>query len=306
MYSRLKEKVKKNLNYNGYVMDFLTDALSIFDSNIECGLGFSMPKKWYETKTILTGKFGIGIVNNEPFFGTVSFKGKLTMSGEMSDALITTENGKQHAFKNWRTNPNISILFNNETYSPINDIELFADFLTEIDTSIMCNIKNSRYNNILGVRDDRVKKVIEQAIEQSNDGKPICVTDYDILSNDNIVHSIDIHDVKNVDKIQYLTKLHDDFIRRICNKYGMTSQGSTKIAQQTIAEIESGKESSFIYPWNMYVARKEFEKDFNNKFSKFGWKCSFEFSDLWKIQLQNLLNKQEDEKGVNNIEDKKS
>lgn len=303
MYSRIKEKIKKSLNYNGYVCDFINDLLTMFDSKIDCNLGYDMPVRWYEIPTLLNGKYAIGIVNNEPFYGTVSFVGKLTMSGEMSDALITTANGEKHTFTNWRNNDDIAILFNNINETPVNDIELFADFLTEIDTSIMCNIKNSRYNNILGVRDDRVKKVIESAIEQSNDGKPICITDYDILSNENIIHSIEIHDVKNVDKIQYLTKLHDDFIRRICNKYGMTSQGTSKIAQQTVAEIESGKESSFVTPWSMYVARKKFEKDFNSKFNKYGWSCNYDFSDLWKIQLKNMF--ASDEESNENTENEK-
>lgn len=188
--------------------------------------------------------------------------------------------------------------WNNSNMTPNVDLPFFAELLANIDISMRSNIRFARYNPILKARDNKDKALIEEVLRKNEDG------DLSIIVSDNFkadffekedIEKIEIFNVDKIEKIQYLSKFHEDVISRFLFNYGMDYSNGTKLAQQSVSEVKDGDKASMILPYNMLNERKKMVEKINECFDV---DMSVDFSDSWKIQREEIASEPQAEPQV--------
>lgn len=162
-----------------------------------------------------------------------------------------------------------------------------VDLLTEGFTSLKTNIIYSRLKPIFKVTNDTEKNAITSAFKSVKDDlDPITITSRNIMAEElegkETVNVLDITDVKNADKLQYIIKACDDIIRWFFTYYaGQAIQGNGKLAQQTVDEVQGTTSTSFILPNDRLRMRRRWVDQCNKIF---GTEIEVDFSDAWKTE----------------------
>lgn len=287
MYHFRKEKDKVIERLDNWRNDIVNILISTFAyAGYTLGDVFRFWKT-FEDLLITNGLVAVIMLDGELFPGRVTFTGSLDKYGDLSDAIVFTENGKTYTFTNWRTNENIVIVHNNYTeFGDINEVERYCSILADIDKSIKHNVIFSRYNPIPVVSDESEKNQLETVMANNENGKLGCIVSDNIgLNEGETIKTADITDVKNADKIQYLNKAHDDIVKRLCTwVLGIDVNNNTsKMAQQSVAEITSGEKLSQLNPFIKLKCRQDGIKEINKKF---GFNISVTFSETWDALLK--------------------
>ena len=181
-------------------------------------------------------------------------------------------------------NANGVIIYNNSIKSgDMGVINAFADMITEQFISLKANVLYSRNKPVFKASTDKERAAIEQAFKKiKNDLEPIVITSENILEqlegSGETVKVLDITDVNNADKIQYIVKAIDDTFRWFFTLYGQSVQGNGKMAQQTVKEVDGSTSLSFIYPNDRLKQRQKGFDAFN---AMFGTDIKVRFSDAW-------------------------
>lgn len=277
-FSDLKEKVQKMLtekDYNDILIESVVPMFKWKQSNLN----------FYEFMNFekCLSKYGVvGYRIKENDYAPVDFYGVQDTHGIFPNLHLCFPSFVVDVH-DWQQDENIVLCFNNTLGT--NDLVLnrIADFLTETDVSLKANILNSRYSPIIDAPNDIAQTTVENALNNSKLGKPqtIATTRFGLNENDEI-KVLNLTDVKNSDKIQYLTHLHDDLFRQFYSYYGMSVNGNSKMAQQSVEEISDNNNSSFIIPYNKLISRKAFCEEMTKR----GLNWSVEFSELWQSQKQ--------------------
>lgn len=205
---------------------------------------------------------------------------------------------------------NCILAMNTQILEPqISKILYYADMLTTIDISMDCNIFNSRYSNIVTVKNSKLAETVKTILNNIQIGQPsITTANLDSLTRSPIEQSTRLIDVlsltdpNNADKLQYLSRLHDDIIRRVYIDYGIEMQGSEKLAQQTTVEITQNKAKSLIYPTRVMEQARLQEKQCKELF---GIALNPRFTEPWrKGGIDNETNRlAKSTEGIEEIED---
>lgn len=180
----------------------------------------------------------------------------------------------------------IAIGYNNILHTPEYDIVRFANILAEVDTSIKTAVMNTRISPLLKANNENEKKALETAINDIYSGKLNVTVLNDLFNNQTVNASgvdtnrtIYLTNPNNVDKIQYLSKLHDDLIRRLCNLHGIQMNTTGKMAQLTTGELNEYSEFSGIYIRQQYDFLCEYIEE-SNQINNFN--MSVEYGDSFK------------------------
>lgn len=290
-YSELKEKYKGLITNSDYCNMLLESLMGMFVYSCESD---KYLEKWLNHKLELWlrvyGKVGFAKDENGVYFGRVMFVGgKLNKYGWLDKVQIYTLDGDVSPVFDVDSD-NVVIMFNNGLGHGEWNCLRYADKLTEIDKSMDCGILNSRYTQLVLVKNDKVKKNIDNAIKDMKNGEPLVVSGKDLLANDLIgngteskgVEVFNITDVTNSDKLQYLTHFHDDLMRTFYQIYGIDTNSTGKMAQQSTEEIEGNVGRSFIIPNDNYNWRV---KALNEIRDKFGLDISINWGESWGIEL---------------------
>ena len=290
-YSELKEKYKGLITNSDYCNMLLESLMGMFvyscesDKYLEKCLNHKL-ELWLR----VYGKVGFAKDENGVYFGRVMFVGgKLNKYGWLDRVKIYTLDGGVSPVFDVESD-NVVIMFNNGLGHGEWNCLRYADKLTEIDKSMDCGILNSRYTQLVLVKNDKVKKNIDNAIKDMKNGEPLVVSGKDLLANDLIgngteskgVEVFNITDVTNSDKLQYLTHFHDDLMRTFYQIYGIDTNSTGKMAQQSTEEIEGNVGRSFIIPNDNYNWRV---KALNEIREKFDVDISINWGESWGIEL---------------------
>lgn len=221
--------------------------------------------------------------------GHAAIGGKPGYNGIGEDVIVSLDNGWVHEFKDWRTNPNVAIMYNDIMMRPDLNIGRFADMLTKLDISLNLNVLYSRLFPIPTAHNEDDKKALDEiitAILKGDQLRAMLNSDImsEIISGKKGVDLVSLTDVTTADKIQYLLKAHDDIMRRFYGLYGMDVNGTEKMAQQSVAEVGSRQGASMILPYNMFKSAQAGVEMINDKF---GWGVSVKFSRPWQYDLNN-------------------
>lgn len=262
----------------------------ILTSMVKYGaLPTGLNKKYIEHTLIRFGCACIVKIGTEYFVGVPAIQPPLDNYGIGTEIVITTYNG-MHQIKG-KLGINAVLIWNNTEFTGDFVISWYAKMFKEIDVSMEANVFNSRLHPIPIARNSKIKSAIDnifKAIKGENKNNDT----YSILSDTAFTEEINgtstkidvlnLTDVKDVDKLQYLSKFHDDLLRRFCTLYGQPMQTTGKMAQQTIEELQGYDSFSMIIPSNRLEERQKGFDEFNRVF---GENVSVEFNDAWQDSL---------------------
>lgn len=187
--------------------------------------------------------------------------------------------------------------YNNNIRTPDTMIRKFARQLAEVDTSIESAVKKTRVNPIPLANNGEVAKALENAMTDIEAGATKIImrktTSAQELVNPNskALETISLTSPEDVTRIQYLSRLHDDLLKRIFDYYGHSLSGVNKMAQVNSEELKGYETYSKIMPYICLEARKTFMEKCNEVFGT-DWSC--EFSESWKHLTSNAVEPQKE------------
>ena len=285
MFKDLKEKYKNEL-ISCDNEDILTENVATMFEYIN----FVKYISYYDIPYIELYLLAFGkcaIVNDKEkntfWVGIISNGGGLDEYGQPTQIYVTSRNGRQLVFDDWKNNKDIVVIYNNVIKSRDLLIERTAEQLSEVDISLKCNLINSRYSPIASCKNSKTRNILQKIFESIASGKPHAIVDSDLLGSNKSIDVINVTDVTNSDKIQYLSHYRDDLTRWFYHNYGMSTYGSGKMAQQTADEINNQTNASMIIPYDRLYWRRKAVEELNNKF---GWDVDIIFSECWRMELE--------------------
>lgn len=187
---------------------------------------------------------------------------------------------------------------NNKLMTPdFDDVRLSTCLTLEAYKSIKACLKLSRYNKIVSTKDNKTQKALKEAMDNSEIGIPCSYVNNignelaDEYNNSDDVKCIDLTDVRNSDKIQYLFKAIDDIERQFYRHYGISLANTSKMAQQSREELTNTNALAMIYALERLNCAKEFCDDLNRLY---GTNMSCHFSEVWELEYQKYKREIED------------
>lgn len=217
--------------------------------------------------------------------------------GWFKDCVCFDFRGKEYRFKDWDSNPDILVFFNNGMRYPDCFVDKYATILSDVDTSLTNNIFFSRMHPFPVARDRKTKNRIDQVIKDVSTGSNSTVlmegSLSDILDGDDI-KVINLTDVTKQEYLQHLSHLHDNLIARLFFMLGLGTTDNGKQAQITKDELNKNDDASITQALAWYNARKEGIEKAREK----GHELEFDFSDIWKVRVESILNANQPEEGV--------
>ena len=214
-----------------------------------------------------------------------SFGNKLNPYGEGTQVICVTKNGREKTFAS-RYDDDVVCGFNNTIKMPCFDIDVDSDTLSETDLSILYLIHYTRLYPIFRAADEKTRDKIITAFKNMELGKPLTIIDQPLLEDLEIsAPSIKMDTITNPELsrvIQYTSKLREDLKRWHFTKYGQTINSSSKLAQETVDEVNGAVSASLILPLDMLNARRKMIEEVNRKF---GTDISVDFSGAWRAEI---------------------
>lgn len=205
--------------------------------------------------------------------------------GEGAEVICVTANGHTRRFSN-RYEDEVVVGFNNITKLSCNDIQQDSATLAEVDLSLLYLINYTRLYPIFKAADEKTRDKIITAFKNMKVGEPLTIIDKPLLEDLGIetstiqTETLTRPDLANV--IQFTSKLREDLKRWHFTKYGQTINSSSKLAQETVDEVNGAVSASLIIPLSMLEARRKMVEQVN---AKFGTDITVDFSGAWRAEV---------------------
>lgn len=281
-YEMMKAKAKKNYDETLHYMNLYNAVVSMFEYK---GLPDTLRPEFLEAMLITQGTAPIAKINGELYTGAGGYCGDVVNFVPVNYQFTNVGVGDYRG----EVGKNIAVGWNNATASPDLALLQFSSILTEIDVSERLNVIFSRFLRIPKVADNKERKAIEDCVQSIMKGQFTAVVSdniQEILSDtDKDNKFLDLVDVKEVDKLQYLNQYRDNVIKRFFQQYGQGMQSTAKLAQQTTDELHGNDCVSLILPKQKLYYRKKMCDDIN---SLFATDISVDFSECWKEQVEEM------------------
>lgn len=272
-------------------------ALSTF---VYSDLPDTLPAEYLEGYLICNGTVGIGKINDKLYCAPGGFCGDYNgyiPDNYLAEVLnIGTLSGK------W--GKDLVVGWNNATRTPDFDIIQTGDILKTIDKSELIVTIFTRLLRIPKATSDAEAEAIDAAICKLLDG------DLHAVASDNTLQDIlqdigsgrcdnrflDLVDPQQVDQLQYLNQYHDNVLKRFLLRRGYAMQITSKLAQQTNAEMHGTDAVCMIYPLQQLYYRQRMLEDIKRVFpDDISPDASVEFNDLVKNSYDIAINYVPDE-----------
>ena len=303
--SILKPKTKRQENKINNVItevEYLTHIQLLNNGMFNNPLSKDIDTHCFETILSRWGCLGALEKDGKIVYGVLNQIGKPNEYGVTEKANISFYNGVSEEVTLYK---DCVPCWNNSLHVPDYAFTRYAKMLTEVDKSINASIINARPTKVVGVRNSKVKRAIENLFSKIRDGESQIIELGELFNSEIIgepTTMIDFTDVSIADKIQYLSKLHDDLVRRLATLYGHPLQSTGKMAQVSTEEIQGYQTLSQILPIDKLNERNKFIKALNETFGT-TYK-NFEFSEPWKVSnatmFVDLNENNEDDRTENN------
>ena len=177
-----------------------------------------------------------------------AFGGDIGIDGIGMDVSGVTLNGENIT---GRRGEDIAIIWNNSLYYPdLPFLKWYAEMFDQVDKSMRVNLIMARLFPIGVANTEQMMKSMEDAYEKVISGEELfaIVKGVDLKDDGEVFKTTEITQVGNIDKIQYLSKFHDDLTRRLYVRYGIPMTNSNgKMAQTNESELAGYEFYSQIY-----------------------------------------------------------
>lgn len=301
IYAPSSEKKSKKVNllknletYRHYVNVELQMLASMFEYT---NLPPSIDTNYLELCLIQFGACAIVKLDDVYYVGVPTLTPPLDNYGWGTKVEMITRNGLTVGSKT--IGEDCAIIWNNNTRTSEFDLYRFAENFTDIEISAKSIVRNSRKSPIPVAKNGKLKTAIDEALNNSQNGLTDCTIINDVSLPEEIngktadIPVLNLTDVKDVDRLQYLSKYHDDLLRRLATLYGHDMQTSGKMAQQSVEEIQGYDSYSMILPYVRLNERIKGIEQFNEVFN---FNASVDFSLPWRY---NIYKQSDDDDGVN-------
>lgn len=270
-YNTLKPKQVEKIRRSTY-FDLLFQIIN--NMFIWEGLPKSIPQRFLEGYMHIFGSVGVAEINGELVCGVSSYCGQIDAYGIGTSGTVTTPTGT----KEGKINEEVCICWNNDLMQKDKLLYEIIHFISEIDKSIDCNILFARFIPIPIANDKPQKVAYDEAIKNIQEGKVDTIVSANILLEElGIDHkTLDLTDVNQADKIQYLSKLFDDILKRFFIFYGHNLQTINQGSQTNNDELHGYDSISRLIPEIMLKCRQDFCEELN---STFGLNVSVRFNE---------------------------
>ena len=286
-YGHMKPKFQKVFNAQVHWDKLFNVLLERFEYG---GLPDNIQQRFLEGILLCNGTAGITKVGSDLWAVPGSYAGntKGYLPEEYFGVLPNVDAKRGKIGETW------AVGLNNETAMPELILYQYAHILSEIDVSEKCNVLFSRFMRIPKVGSEKEKIAVKEAIQNITDGK------IDALVSENILTEmqkfcetnpdepfLDLVDVRQVDKIQYLNQYRDNIIKRFFQIYGQKSQVTSKMAQMSPDEVHANDSMSLILTQQALRCREKMCDDVN---ALFGTNWSVKLSKCWADEVQEMEN----------------
>lgn len=280
-FNFLSDKQKNFINKNQTFFNLLLFLSSMFEYE---GFSDSVNTDFIEFYCSLTPMGCCGVFKNNAgteILGYCSEGGELDAYGVPLKFNINTLN--QNNKRGVVNGGNAAICWNNKLH--LGDLPMLVKF-TELfnlsDTSQKCLLKYARLFPVFEIDNEQVKQQLDGALKNADVGDPFTYVSKGIsklgLDGEPNMKILQLGDISAVDKLQYLSTYHNDLLRRFFTMYGMNYSQSMKAAQQSIEEIHSDADVSWIIPTDRLNQRKKFVETYNKVFNH---NATVKFSEAW-------------------------
>lgn len=293
IFNQLSEKNQKAYRIAAYDEILLNSISTMFTYD---KIPETIDQGFLEMFSILRG---VAAVWEHPTYGWIASEAGTSGSpnpyGIGKDIICSAFDGTVKTFENWENNNDVIVLWNNSIKMPDMNIGRFSDMFTENETSIKLNVLFSRFYPIPVAKDKKTQEAINKAISNMLIGKikdGCTILDErvlaDAMENPSGIDLINLTDVQKSQNIQYLCKYRDDLFRWFYSLYGMNSQGSSKLAQQTVDEVNQDTNAAMIIPHDMLRCRQAFIEQAKKKQPELFKNADVSFSECWMSRLANM------------------
>ena len=298
VYNKLKTKQQNETRYVTFFTLLWNTLLEMFEWK---NLPDTIPKRFLEGILHAEGEVFVcrekGSENVIAGHGTLS--GEVDVYGLGKECIVTypgnSVNGKRGV--------DIAYGINNDTATPDMLTYWIAHLLGEISKSEALNVKYSRLLPIPKLNDEKDKNAFTDILKKLEDGELTAFVSKNVLAKEigcDAPEVFNISDVKDVDKLQYLSRYYDDVIKRFFNFYGQALQNQNKSAQSISDELHGMDSVSFIIPLQMLNCRKALCQQINDIFEL---DVDVEFSPAWQLEFDAFMNRDLNENGIPDVDE---
>lgn len=294
-YDKMRPKAQKDFLAQTHFFNMLNSLTSMFEYK---GLPDTIHPEILESLLISQGTVGIAQIDNELWCGPGGYCGEV--KGMVPTEYQITVTGVGH-FQG-KIGESIAAGWNNNTATPDMCIAQYASILSEIDVSEKLNVLFARLLRIPKVRDSKDKAAVEGAIKSIINGNVEAVVSDNI--RDELLQTgtdsgfLDLVDIKDIDKLQYLAAYRDEIVKRFYQLYGQDMHVNSKRAQQSVAEISGTDAVSMIIPIQRLAQRRKLVEMTN---SIFGTNITVDFSECWKDSMREVVEDSEEREEDDNV-----
>lgn len=285
-WSKLKPNLQTAItekDYNNIFINFLVNIIKLK------GFPDSVDTRNLVLYGLLFGAYGIDDETKTALYATPN--GKIDTNGNFNGVVLGSL--YDETIKKCVSGVDCVIGYNNNLRMPDYNIQRYAYMFTQLDVSLMANIKYSRLNKIFCAVDERAKNILTTALKEADNGNNAIITDINFIKNALLnrgntidpITSIDLTDVKDVDKIQYINNAHLDLLKRFLWLYGLSMNLSPKMAQQTVDEISNADSGTTVLVDDMLENYQTFCNKCN---ARYGWNTYAELGNAWENKHKSL------------------
>lgn len=296
-YNRKKDlEIINTFRFQTY-FDLLFNILN--NSFVYEGLPDSINPDFLEGYLNIFGKVGFAKIDGELTCGMGDFCGEVDFYGIGTDGIVTTCKGSKQS----KLNDEVVIGKNNDTFQPEKLIYYIVHLIREIDKSIDCNVLFSRYIPIPIANDDKTKTAIDLVIKNLENGDTETVVSDNILAKElglDGIQKLELTDVNKVDRLQYLSKMYDDILKRFFMFYGYNLKTINQGSQTNEDELHGSDTVARLY---QEVRLKQRKRMIDNLNKTFGLNASVRFNKALDNEVKkNDLEMEKAEKEVEVLE----
>ena len=277
-----------NINYN----NLMNSIIEMFEFK---GFPESVKTDMIVRYVFSNGMAAIPLTEEEPPVCICALGGDVDAYGYGTEVIATTQNGKSYRGK---IGVDMALFKNNTYFYPEFYILQTAKMLTELYTSLKCNIINARLAPIGKAKSDAQKVQIDTAFDSIYKGKPYTVRNYDLFTEgENIVENVT--DVKNSAYLPYLSQLEDDILQKFYYHYGLNLNNVNKRAQVSAEEVTGADPLVWTIPLQKLNEMKKGVEMLKVKYPS----ASVDFGGVWKKEYELYTREVKENENTENADD---
>lgn len=283
------------------LIEYITDIMENFFYSMFDYKNFpdSMPKEYAERYLIWCGCAAAGNVpeeyNKGLYKGGAVFLHAQTAEdpdvyGLGSKCIVTSANG----YNEVKSFDEVAFGWNNSAHTNLKSfIATSAQAIANTLVTLRSDIRYAKNHPIYKARDDKEAAALNSywaKVKDSDGDDDLAIASYNIMeeliegkATGAASNVINLSDPLTSDKLQYITKVVDDYMRWCFGLYGQTIQGNGKLAQQSVDEVNGQTSTSFILPNDMLYQRRLWLGRMKAQ-GLVGEDAEIDFSEAWKVE----------------------